>query len=85
MAKECANFVRFGAQTGASAPAYISNDLVTVTTGCTTSGGIFETAKDQSPGDGDLCINNPNPKNNTTNKTCTITVDDKGGLTGKWG
>ena len=80
MAKECANFVRFGG----TAPAYISNELVTVNTDCSTTGGVFATAKDQSPGDGDLCINTPNPANNTTNKTCTITVDSEGGLTGAW-
>ena len=83
MAKECANWIRFQ-PTGASAPAYISNDLVTVNTPCTTTGGEFETAKPQAPGDGDLCINFPNPAGNTTNDTCTITVDVKGGLTGVW-
>jgi type IV pilus assembly protein PilA len=80
MAKECANYVRFG---GTTAPAYISNDLVTVTTACTATGGVFATKDNQEPGDGDLCINTPHPVGGTSD-TCTITVDDKGGLSGAW-
>ena len=82
MAKECANWIRFQ-PAGSSAPAYISNDLVNVNTPCTSTGGEFETAKPQEPGDGDLCINDPNPVS-ASNDTCTITVDSSGGLTGKW-
>lgn len=81
MAKECANFVRFGATTGATAPAYVTNDLVTVTTGCSASGGVFETRKTQNPGVGDLCVNAPAASGNTK---CTFTVDNNGGLTGLW-
>ena len=83
MAKECANWIRFQPP-GTSAPAYIDNDLVDVVTPCSTSGGEFQTIKLQKPGDGDLCINDPNPLGNTTNNTCTITVSNVGGLDGAW-
>ena len=81
MAKECANFVRFGATTGAAAPAYITNDLVTVTTGCSSSGGVFETRKTQNPGAGDLCVNDPAAAGDSK---CEFTVDGNGGMTGLW-
>lgn len=83
MAKECASWIRFP-KNGSTAPNYITNDLVTVSTGCSSTGGVFATALDQKPSDGALCISDPNPQGNTTNNMCTITVDQDGGLTGNW-
>lgn len=78
MAKECASEILLDS---ADFTEYGTNDLVTVTTTCSATGGVFATAVNQTNTGGELCVADAAaPADNL----CTITLTGNGERTGVW-
>lgn len=78
MAKECASEILLDR---ANFTEYASNDLVTVTTTCSDTGGEFATAVGQTNTGGELCVAVPATADDTI---CTIELNADGERTGAW-
>ena len=80
MAQECANALLVGS----TPPAYVTNELVTVTGTCANTASntvTYANKVDMEAAAGDLCISAPAEAGDDT---CTVTVDENGGKSGAW-
>lgn len=78
MAKECASEILLDR---ADFTEFATNDLVTVTTTCSATGGEFATAVDQTNTGGELCVADAAV---AADNLCTITLNGDGERTGEW-
>ena len=82
MSKECASeIVLDEGRTGYSYTAYSTNDLVTVTTPCSATGGEFKNVVAQDAKGGELCVADAAA---TGEDFCTIKVNTNGERSGLW-